>query len=370
MNTLPDFPPVVYLAGRYMTSLDMLMAGVRDVLSSSHRNALMEQEHLLALYRDGVLLDWLRALTPVDHRAEAIHSSMEKLMQQTLTDTEAKKALGNLFGAKEACVTALRFDEYLELLPECKVKKDDKSYVQNINEEIDVDNMEGNHIVIGLSFRVKKAANDVISVSLGETIKNIPLHTKGKIYTIEFRIIISDKKEVHLKQIGDRKRIHSFSLDYEWVDLGFGVKWGKCNVGAKYPWELGAFFVWGATNEAEEDGVALRIDISGNEYYDCATSIKGDRWKIPTTTAFKQLFEMCDKVECDIQGIRCYRLTSRINKKSIIIPKNEYSGEYAELWTSVPKDLTYAYSVNLRNSIYLFPYDKDIPLPVRPIYVG
>ena len=83
MNTLPALPPVVYLAGRYMTSLDMFMAKVRDVLSSTRRNALLEQEHLLALYRDGVLLAWLRTLSPTDHRAGSMAESMEKIGKHT-----------------------------------------------------------------------------------------------------------------------------------------------------------------------------------------------------------------------------------------------------------------------------------------------
>lgn len=366
MNTLPALPPVVYLAGRYMTSLDMFMAKVRDVLSSTRRNALMEQEHLLALYRDGVLLAWLRTLSPTDHRAGSMAESLEKMMQQTMTDTEAKKALGNLFGAKEARVTALRFDEYLELLPECRVKKDDNSYVQNINEEIDVDNMEGNHIVVGLSFRVKKAANDVISVSLGETIKNLQLHNKGKVYTIEFRIIISDKTEVHLKQIGDRKRIHTFSFDYGWIDLGLGVKWAKCNLGAKYPGEIGRRFAWGNIVENSEDYCEYSLqDIYGSPTHDCAFAIKGRMWRMPKKEHFEELIANCKLSHFSVDGVKYYKLESKKNNKYILFRERQ------SFWSASEKakDLAHYFSTYYGKISLDACYKKSL-CSVRPIYVG
>ena len=33
----------------------------------------------------------------------------------------------------------------------------------------------------------------------------------------------------------------------EYVDLGTGVKWATCNVGAENPWDYGDYFAWGAT---------------------------------------------------------------------------------------------------------------------------
>lgn len=381
MNTLPALPPVVYLAGRYMTSLDMFMAKVRDVLSSTRRNALMEQEHLLALYRDGVLLDWLRTLSPTDHRAGSMHSSMEKMMQQTMTDTEAKKALGNLFGAKEARVTALRFDEYLELLPECMVRINRKSFKQSIDDEIQVGNVDVRFIVVTLSFRVLKVANDVIPVAVGQEIENIALHIKGKIYSLEFKVVLSNIEKFAINITSNNISIHTLKVIGRWVDLGFGVKWATCNIGAGFPWERGDIIQWGMIgNILDRDKwnrnyyrdmnkwrnmFERELDIGGNPKKDYATAKKGKEWRMPTVTHFKQLFDMCIKEECEIQGVKCYKLISRINNAFLIIPI-----EQSVVWTSNSKDVFESYAANVGSSRYLYNMMWTTSLPVRPIYIG
>lgn len=358
MNTLPALPPVVYLAGRYMTSLDMFMAKVRDVLSSTRRNALMEQEHLLALYRDGVLLDWLRTLSPTDHRAASMHRSMEKMMQQTMTDTEAKKALGNLFGAKEARVTALRFDEYLELLPECMVRINRKSFKQSIDDGIDMEDIEDKPVVITLSFRVIKAANDVIPIAFGKVVENIPLQIKGKVHSVAFHVILSNGDDLTVDVTSHGVRIHSFKFSGGWVDLGFGVKWATCNIGAKNPWDSGVLY----NNKGQGQ--------DKNE--DLFFAIRPFRhWEIPTQEDFENLFNECDRELIRIKGINCCKLTSKKNGRSIVIP-------CAGVWND--KSLCYSYvrkdedSIDRATLLCYDPEDNDwwfykshsLYVPVRP----
>ncbi len=380
MNTLPALPPVVYLAGRYMTSLDMFMAKVRDVLSSTRRNVLMEQEHLLALYRDGVLFNWLRALSPTDHRAGSMHRSMEKMMQQTMTDTEAKKALGNLFGAKEARVTALRFDEYLELLPACVIETGTESYTNSIWDDISIDDIsiveEGVKMVnITLSFRVLKAANDIIVVSLGPVSEKLSLQTKGKIHTVIFNIMVPDGDEALLALISGTQNIHKFTFNRGWVDLGFGTKWATCNVGAKRPEEVGCYFAWGdirIRHSFQPDnypGINMS-NISGTKY-ECATSIKGPKWKMPLKRDWNKLMSQC-KSEIVNTAHGCgMRLISRINGKSIFLPCGGHM-DYRKIeeprrlyyWSSIQDDSIDAFT---QNGEYC---SKWKGLPVRPIYIG
>lgn len=368
MNTIPALPPVVYLAGRYMTSLDMFMAKVRDVLSSTRRNALMEQEHLLALYRDGVLLDWLRTLSPTDHRAASMHRSMEKMMQQTMTDTEAKKALGNLFGAKEARVTALRFDEYLELLPECMVRINRKSFKQSIDSEIDLTDVEDDPVVITLSFRVLRAANDMIPVAFGKREENIPLHTKGKIHNVVFKIILPDGDSPSLELTSSDSKIHTFKFIFneEWVDLGFGVKWATCNVGAKYPWETGDRFSWGT--ETAFDKIYLKTTFS---IFESIFRKPGSKCCMPKMEHFKQLHEKCYIKECNIHNIRCLVFTSKKNNKSIILPKKiEYINTPISLWSSTPFSTDTAYHYVPQSNPCLDIGNKGMFLPVRLICIS
>lgn len=371
MNTLPALPPVVYLAGRYMTSLDMFMAKVRDLLSSTRRNALMEQEHLLALYRDGVLLAWLRTLSPTDHRAGSMAESLEKMMQQTMTDTEAKKALGNLFGAKEARVTALRFDEYVELLSECQIKNDGEIFVKKIIDKIDVQDVGEEALLITLSFRVIKAANDVISVMLGNTSEGIPLQSKGKIHNIVFSIPLSGKGEFSAELVSEGDKIHNFMFNCICVDLGFGVKWATCNIGSKHPWEIGDYFKWGAIENVEkcETYCLLTCDIGGDPTKDCATAIKGSNWRLPARNHFKQLYDNCIVEEFNIHDIQCYKFTSLINKKCILIPVPHPIMSW--YWSSTGHtNQSRAYNLDIRKSNPSDNSMKSWAMPVRPIYVG
>lgn len=332
MNTLPALPPVVYLAGRYMTSLDMFMAKVRDVLSSTRRNALMEQEHLLALYRDGVLLDWLRTLSPTDHRAGSMAESLEKSMKMQLTDTDAKKYIAKLFGNEIQPVSSLKFSEYVELLTECHVSKDMKIKSEShiISDMIDVQDGE-DFVFLTLSFRIIKAANDIIPVTLGEDTFNIDLRTKGKVISGVFQVILSDEGDFTVDLTDGHSVIHTFSFNRGWVDLGFGVKWGTCNVGAKNPWETGDRFVWGA--ESPDDKIYLKTTFS---IFESVFRKPGSKCCMPKMEHFKQLYEGCYIKECTIQNVKCLVFTSKKNGKNIILP-------LIALWTSTPNSSDTAY---------------------------
>lgn len=379
MNTLPALPPVVYLAGRYMTSLDMFMAKVRDVLSSTRRNALMEQEHLLALYRDGVLLDWLRTLSPTDHRAGSMAESLEKSMKMQLTDTDAKKYIAKLFGSEIQPVSSLKFSEYVELLPECRVSMDMRVKFEphNISKMIDLQDAE-DFVSLTLYFRIIKAANDFITVTLGENTVNIDLRTKGKIIAEVFQVILSDVGDFTADLTDGHSIIHTFSFRSSlWVDLGFGVKWATCNIGAIHPWEIGNYFCWGAIEEIRKRGgfFGAYQDIGGNPIRDCATALLGKKWRMPTKNHFKMLLEECDVRMCMIRHNKCYKFISKRNGKFIILPaSSRYNGNYCYgfYWSSTPS-LTYSGNAN-----YLYIGAEKVSddmlrseaLTVRPIYVG
>lgn len=384
MNTLPALPPVVYLAGRYMTSLDMFMAKVRDVLSSMRRNALMEQEHLLALYRDGVLLAWLRTLSSTDNRAGSMAELLEKSMKMQLTDTDAKKYIAKLFGSEVQPVSSLKFNDYVELLPECMVNKDlqkkqKKPYTPNIHDIIDVQDAEQRFVLVLLSFRVIKVANDVIPVTLGESTFNIDLRAKGKVVTEMFHVILSDEGDFTANLTAGNSVIHTFSFNRGWVDLGFGVKWGTCNVGAKHPWEKGDYFAWGeiVTKDSYTWSNYLKPDlenIAGRSSNDCAKAIMGKKWKIPTKNQFMKLFESCEREYIEIEGERCVKLISRVNGKYIILQTyycdpSDKGTAYGKLWSAT--GYTFYKAFGVKNCILAIEeYDKEIGMPVRPIYIG
>lgn len=369
MNTLPALPSVVYLAGRYMTSLDMFMAKVRDVLSSTRRNALIEQEHLLALYRDGVLLAWLRTLSSTDHHAGSMAESMEKSMKMQLTDTDAKKYIAKLFGSEIQPVSSLKFSEYVELLPECRVSYDMKlkSEPHIINEMIDVRDAE-DFALLTLSFRIIKAANDILPVTLGENTVNIDLRTKGEIVSEVFQVLLSDEGDFTADLKDGHSVIHTFSFDCGWVDLGFGVKWAKCNLGAKHPFEEGYQISWDDFKKNPNDCLADFDDMFDDPTLDGTFAIKGSRWRVPTKEHYEQLLESCviEKNDASVTP-RYIRLVSKINNKAITFEEGWYLSSSAK-----DSSESYYFRVKIRPEFWveMFSGPKKYHHSVRPIYIG
>lgn len=82
------------------------------------------------------------------------------------------------------------------------------------------------------------------------------------------------------------------------IDLGIGVKFACCNVGASAPWEYGGYYAWGETkvkSDYEEnsykyyvDGYykSLGYDIAGTAY-DVAHVNWGGNWRMPTIDQLK-----------------------------------------------------------------------------------
>ena len=91
------------------------------------------------------------------------------------------------------------------------------------------------------------------------------------------------------------------------IDLGIGLKWSCCNVGASYPWEFGEYYAWGETVEKTEynwwtyshwnnknndsyvnaDEIDLGMNISGT-MFDAARVNWGTPWRMPTRDEMNQ----------------------------------------------------------------------------------
>lgn len=139
--------------------------------------------------------------------------------------------------------------------------------------------------------------------------------------------------------------------NHEWVDLGLSVKWATCNVGADKPEDSGFFFAWGETkpkadyslenyqflrsgnniNSAmfskystkSERGVVdnkTRLDLSD----DAARSIWGGNWRLPTLEEQNELKTKCTWTWTTLNGTPGYKVTSKINGKSIFLPAAGY----------------------------------------------
>ena len=118
---------------------------------------------------------------------------------------------------------------------------------------------------------------------------------------------------------------------HEWVDMGLGVKWATCNVGANNPWEAGEYFAWGDTVSKEEYTMGncsawdKGLDnIAGNVEYDAARAKWGSGWRMPTFEEMKELRDNCTWKYSRLKGVPGYWVTG-FTGNSIFLP---FAGYY------------------------------------------
>ena len=154
------------------------------------------------------------------------------------------------------------------------------------------------------------------------------------------------------------------------VDLALpsGLLWCEHNVGAASPYEDGLYFSWGnITGHTGDDGydfgtandgpyastpgAALTGDIPAGNDYDAARHNMGVPWRMPTVGEFQELYDNCDSVWTDEDGVAGRRFTSRINGNSIFLPASGYRygtglfsrGSNGSIWSASLNSQTYGY---------------------------
>lgn len=191
------------------------------------------------------------------------------------------------------------------------------------------------------------------------------------------------------------------------VDMGLSVKWAAWNVGAAAPEEYGAFYAYGEIKEKDDYTYSnykwrnpepdenfgewdqyfrLGANISGTNY-DAAHTTWGDKWRMPTTDEWQELFDNCSKSWSTQKGVTGVTFTSNITGKSIFIPAagNKYNGTYdhegtnclywspeepAEFNADDPSQECRNYRIDICQTYsncdgYDYPY---IGFPIRPVY--
>ena len=170
------------------------------------------------------------------------------------------------------------------------------------------------------------------------------------------------------------------------MDLGLGVNWATCNVGANAPHEYGNYYAWGeTTTKSEYTSDNSRTygknmsNISGNSSYDVARSNWGGSWRMPTDEEMEELKNKCTWQWTTQNGVNGYKVTGP-NGNSIFLPaasyclwsSHRYVGEYGSYWSSTP------YESNDYNAYYLSFYSgyhsvgwgsRDYGLTVRPVSI-
>ncbi len=151
----------------------------------------------------------------------------------------------------------------------------------------------------------------------------------------------------------------------EYVDLGFGTFWATFNVGATAPEEAGNVYRWGETmpaSDAEsgyvdnpEDGVLPLAN-------DAARQNWGGEWRMPTRADLDALLleSNCGWTDTLINDVACWKVTSKINGKFILLPKE---GDY---WSSTSENESQSYYLDL-STPQTASGDRAIGRAIRPI---
>ena len=138
---------------------------------------------------------------------------------------------------------------------------------------------------------------------------------------------------------------------HEYVDLGLSVKWATCNVGANSPEDYGNYYAWGETSpkssytEWNNRTYAKEVgDIDVNAINDAARANWGRTWRLPTLDEINELIEKCNLTWTTMNGEDGYKVTSKVNGKSIFLPAAGYrrgsslddAGYAGDYWSSTP----------------------------------
>ena len=110
------------------------------------------------------------------------------------------------------------------------------------------------------------------------------------------------------------------------IDMGNGVRWSCCNVGATTPWDFGGFYAWGETEEKDhysrqtyQPADDIGEDIAGTEY-DVARKIMGAFWEMPSEDDFISLIETSSYEPYTLRGVNGFLFISTITENVFFMP--------------------------------------------------
>ena len=183
------------------------------------------------------------------------------------------------------------------------------------------------------------------------------------------------------------------------IDLGIGVKWACCNVGATAPEQFGGYYAWGETEvksyydtetyvffdnvsfkngkDAEECFTNIGSDIAGTSY-DVAHVKWGGGWRMPSRDQIEQLVNNCSSERSTLNGVDGWFFTGS-NGGKIFLPAvgrfyhddTHFVGVEGEYWTSTQfpylSDYAYTFSIGSSYASWDIATNRDCGLCVRPV---
>lgn len=111
-----------------------------------------------------------------------------------------------------------------------------------------------------------------------------------------------------------------------YVDMGSGVLWATCNLGADKPHELGDYFAWGETDSKDYYSLDNYVWKDSSAHIplepqnDAATARLGKKWRIPTHVEWEELLNSCDRTWISMNGTEGLLLKCRKNGNTLFLP--------------------------------------------------
>lgn len=154
----------------------------------------------------------------------------------------------------------------------------------------------------------------------------------------------------------------------EAIDLGLSIKWAPFNVGAKEPYEFGNYYSFGEiepkTNYTRDNYSApTQLNCEGgiaNSGSDVADVKWGQKWRMPSSDEFEELFARCEVVQAKYNGISGLEFTGP-NGNRMFLPMAGFIDDYKTCETGVGQRY-YRCTDNLSNE-----EDAYKGFPVRPV---
>ena len=128
--------------------------------------------------------------------------------------------------------------------------------------------------------------------------------------------------------------------EHAFVDMGNGLLWATCNVGATNPWDYGDYFAWGETTKKTTYGWDTYLWGDGTTFTkynttlgatlepddDAARQNWGGSWRMPTDAEWTWLRDgnNCDWLWTTQSGVNGMLVTSKVNGNQIFLPAAGY----------------------------------------------
>ena len=176
------------------------------------------------------------------------------------------------------------------------------------------------------------------------------------------------------------------------IDLGVGLKFSCCNMGASKPEDYGSYYAWGEVEEKATYSLDNYQYVSHNQSglqtftqigdlsvtpYDVAYVKWGDSWRIPMEVDIKLLYMKCRYADATINGVNGIKFTGP-NGNSIFLPfagnkesSTDNQGQNGNYWLSDQYGDSKAKFLLIKNNRYVWVKNDDryIGKSIRPVYI-